>query len=118
MKKACAYLMSNKTVVAILVAWVVFLMMFALFYGTSGLKEGIDSMLAGAAPVPAESDPPPGTPVGLVFFQNNRAGPEFCNPQSNRTTGAYSDSRGCLELTEDQLKMLSTRGGNRTSGLY
>jgi len=118
MKKACAYLMKNKTVVAILVAWVIFLMLFALFYGTSGLKEGIDSMLAGAAPVPAEAAPPPGTPVGLVFFQNNRSGPEYCSPMNTKTTGSYSTSTGCLELTEDQLKMLSTRGGNRTSGLY
>lgn len=118
MKKVCAYLMNNKTVVAILAAWLVFLIGFALFYGTTGLKEGIDSVLAGAAPVPASLDAPPGTPVGLVFFQNNQSGPEYCTPTSVHTTGAYSTSTGCIELTEYQQKMLSTRGGNKSSGLY
>ena len=110
MKKACAYLMNNKVVVATLAAWVVFLMLFSLFYGTSGLKEGLDSIFA-PAPAPVEPEHPPGAPVGLVFFENNLAGPEYC-------PSAYSTSTGCIKLSAEQTKLLATRGGNRTSGYY
>lgn len=110
MKNACAYLMKNKVVVGTLAAWVVFLMLFSLFYGTSGLKEGLDSILS-PAPAPADPEQVAGAPSGLVFFQNNLSGPEYC-------PSAYSTSTGCIKLSAEQTKMLATRGGNRTCGVY
>ena len=110
MKKACAYLMKNKVVVGILVAWVVALMLFSLFYGTSGMKEGLDNFFF-PQPAPVSADDLPSTPSGLVFFENNLTGPEYC-------PSAYSTSTGCIKWSDEQTKMLSTRGGNRTTGFY
>jgi hypothetical protein len=110
MKNACAYLMKNKVVVGTLAAWVVFLMLFSLFYGTSGLKEGLDSLWS-SAPVPVDPEQVASAPSGLNFFENSTASPEHC-------PSAYSTSTGCIQLNDYQTKMLATRGGNRTSGFY
>ena len=111
MKKLCARLLQNKTVAAVLVCWVVFMLLFALFYGTSGLKEGIDSLFAARAePVPAEEAT--GIPSdSMALFRNNRASADCC-------PSPYSTSTGCICITDEQLALMRTRGGNRTTGAY
>lgn len=112
MKKMCAKLLQNKTVMTVLIGWVVFLLLFSLFYGTTGLKEGLDSLFA-PAPEPVAAVEPTGTPVAtsMALFQNNRASADCC-------PSAYSTSTGCICITDEQIKLLSTRGGNRTTGNY
>ena len=112
MKKLCARLLQNKTVVTVLVLWLAFLVFFSLFYGTTGLKEGIDMLFAKQAePVPAVESVD--VPVGnsMALFRDNRASPDCC-------PSAYSTSTGCICATDEQLKLMRTRGGNRSTGYY
>jgi len=46
-------------------------------------------------------------PEHLYMFQKNEARPECCS-------STYSVSNGCLCVSEDQMKFLNKRGGNRT----
>jgi hypothetical protein len=112
MKQLCAKLLQNKTVVAVLIGWVCFLILFSLFYGTTGLKEGLDSLFA-SEPEPVAAVDSPGTPVAtsMALFQDNRASADCC-------PSAYSTSTGCICMTDEQLQLLRTRGGNRSTGQY
>jgi hypothetical protein len=112
MKNLCRNLLGNKAIVTILVAWAFVLIGVSLFYGTTGLKEGIDNLFAPALQPFAEVETS-GTPVAssLAMFRDNRASPECC-------PSAYSTSTGCICIADEQLKLLQTRGGNRSTGFY
>jgi hypothetical protein len=112
MKQMCHRLLANKSILTMIVAWALILIGVSLFYGTTGLKEGIDNMFA-PAPTPFAEAESGGTPAAtsMALFQDNRASPECC-------PSAYSTSTGCICIAEEQLKLLQTRGGNRSTGFY
>jgi hypothetical protein len=112
MKNLCNRLLGNKAILTIIFGWVIVLILVSLFYGTTGLKEGIDNLFA-PAPQPFAEVETVGTPAAssMALFQNNRASADCC-------PSAYSTSTGCICIPEEQLKLLRTRGGNRSTGFY
>lgn len=53
----------------------------------------------------------PVPPQNMFMLQNNRFDPSCCS-------SPYSNSMGCVCLSEQQAEYLNERGGNRTSGYY
>ena len=50
-------------------------------------------------------------PSKMFMFEKNRFDPSCCS-------SPYSDSMGCVCLSEQQAEYLNERGGNRTSGYF
>jgi len=88
---------------------VLFVVVAALtFYGTSGLKESFWTI---SSPAPYMADPTGAGKSELagMLLNDNAANLAQCSKGSS-----YSSSGGCIVLTEDQKRMINTRGGNRT----
>ena len=92
---------------------------FALFFGTSGMKETFEN-LAWAQPssydqkmelhASYEGLPVPLAEGKLFMFAENKTSANCCG------TSVYTSSDGCLCVTKDQIDYLNRRGGNRNSG--
>ena len=99
--------MKSYLFLVILAVWLGAIILFSLVYSTSDLKEFFSPSVTEAftdADMPSYID---GEPSGasLSMLVENRVSPACC-PSS------YSTSNGCVCLTEEQLVMIRSRGGN------
>ena len=78
-------------------------------YGTSGLKESFWTIDT-PAPYLAEPTGPTQSLLSGFLLTDNAISPEQCQKGST-----YSTSGGCILLTDEQKRLINTRGGNRTS---
>lgn len=78
-------------------------------YGTSGLKE---SFWSNNSPAPYLADPIGASKSEISGFllADNETSYAACEKGAT-----YSSGGGCIILTEEQKRMINTRGGNRTS---
>jgi hypothetical protein len=98
-------LLTARNLLIVVLIWIVGAL---ALYGTSGLKESfwtIDS----PAPYLAEPTGPHKSDIGGFLLSDNASSPEQCKKGSS-----YSTSGGCVILTEEQKRLINTRGGNRT----
>jgi hypothetical protein len=96
--------LNGSVVVLILAAWLALIVGMSLFVGTTGLYETFTQGETLRFADNAEYDP---ADTGFQLFEDNRVGAECC-------PSTYSSSNGCVCLKNDQLKLLRSRGGNRT----
>ena len=99
-------LFTTRNVLIVVLLWIVGVL---TLYGTSGLKE---SFWTNLTPSSYEAEPMGASKSQFsgMLLSDNMTSPENCLKGSS-----YSSSGGCIKLTEEQKRLIITRGGNRTS---
>ncbi len=102
--------LSSKAAVAFVAVWLLAIILFSLLFATSGMKEKIrETFFNNVAPYEDDIEMASGVPSeSLAMLSKNDVGPECC-------PSTYSTSNGCVCLSKDQLEVLESRGGNRTT---
>ena len=101
--------LSSKITFAFIGIWLVAIILFSLFFATSGVKEKIrETFFNSVAPYEDDGDLALGVPSeSMAMLSENKVSAECC-------PSTYSASNGSVCLTKDQLEVLESRGGNRT----
>jgi hypothetical protein len=100
--------MNSRFFFLIVVAWLGGIMLVSLLYGTSGIRESMQTAMAGSFDSERLASMTEGMPSGsnMSMLSENHVSADCC-------PSTYTTSNGCVCLTQDQLEQINTRGGNR-----